>query len=303
MAYESEHIRPNFPSGSAAPGRIADVHMWTIRDGWTSRAQAFRDEAGRTFVLITRREGDTGPGHINGAEMFRTDSWAQFFPDDQTPPTLIANNLDDPAGSFFPQIVTIEFSADGIFDCCQATDPDDIRTLDRLGAEWDEGAGYVPYIPPPPTSVFVLRRMRVRDLPPRELSSDIERRDSHFQQVYMAVDWGRAVRFALQLIEATADEPGLFFWRVSEAIIPAEAEVPSNVASEAKSLCTNPIWLQRNADEVRYMNGRHRAEAMLRQGVEETIVRETRLIDAPPLPGERSARWVLADRGRVGKRQ
>lgn len=67
----------------ATTGRLADVHMWTIRDGWTSRAQAFRDETGRTFAVITRRAGDTGPGHINGAEMFRADAWAQFFPAEQ----------------------------------------------------------------------------------------------------------------------------------------------------------------------------------------------------------------------------
>ncbi|WP_225345680.1 hypothetical protein [Mycobacterium avium] len=77
-------------------GRLADVHMWTIRDGWTSRAQAFRDETGRTFAVITRRAGDTGPGHINGAEMFRGDAWAQFFPDEPAPPILAANVLDPP---------------------------------------------------------------------------------------------------------------------------------------------------------------------------------------------------------------
>lgn len=36
-----------------ATGRLVDIHMWTIRDGWTSRAQAFRDETGRTFALLT----------------------------------------------------------------------------------------------------------------------------------------------------------------------------------------------------------------------------------------------------------
>jgi hypothetical protein len=32
-----------------------------------------------------------------------------------------------------------------------ASDASDVQTLDRLGAEWDEGAGFVPYTPPPPT--------------------------------------------------------------------------------------------------------------------------------------------------------
>jgi hypothetical protein len=171
------------PPTSGAPGRIADVHMWAIRDGWTSRVQAFRDHAGRTFALITRREGDRGPGHINGAEMFRTDAWAQFFPDEQAPPTLIANVLD-PNMKFedSPQIITLDFDDDGTFDHHYAADPADIATLDRLGAEWDEGTGFVPYAPPPPRYEYVWRRFQVQALPTRRLFRDMQR--------YMSAEWG-----------------------------------------------------------------------------------------------------------------
>jgi hypothetical protein len=248
---------------SGAPGRIADVHMWTIRDGWTSRVQAFRDETGRTFALITRREGDRGP-HFNGAEMFRTDAWEQFFPDDQTPPILIANVLD-PHLKFDddPHVVTIDFDADGIFDHHYATEPADIETLDRLGAEWDEGAGFVPYTPPPPKYAHVWRRFQVQDLPARRLFRDMQR--------YMEVDWGQAVSVAIQAIEAHGDIPD---------------KVAPDVAAAARTLIHEPVELEREADKVWWVNGQHRTEAMLRQGVEETLLRDKRLIDGPHLPGE-----------------
>ena len=238
--------------------------MWTIRDGWTSRIQTFRDETGRHLALITVRSGDRGPGPINGAEMLRDDAWAQFFPDDQTPPILIINVLD-PTFRFedSPQIKTLDFDAEGIFEHAWGAAPGDVEVLNRLGAEWDEGTGFVPYTPPPPTHALVLLRINVRDLPPRNLFRDMT--------PYLTVDWGKAVAVALQSIEDDGDIP---------------ADVAPDVADAAQSLWLVPIELGRRDNKVWYVNGQHRTEAMLRQGVEETIVRETRPIDATPLPGE-----------------
>jgi hypothetical protein len=263
-SWRSWKLPAGWPPSSGVPSRIADVHMWRIRDGWTSRIQAFRDEVGRTFALITRRNGDTGPGHINGAEMFRTDAWTEFFPDDQTPPILIANVLD-PYMKFedSPQIVTLDFDADGVFDRHYATDPADIRTLDRLGAEWDEGTGFVPYAPPSRRYAYVWRRVQVQDLPTRRLFRDM--------RTYMAADWAQAVAVAIQAIEANGD---IF------------DEVPRHVAAAATTLLHEPVELARDAGKVWYVNGQHRTEAMLRQGVEEAVMLDKRLIDEPPLPGE-----------------
>lgn len=253
-----------WPPDSDAPGRIADVHMWTIRDGCTSRVQAFRDESGRTFALITWRQGDKGIGPITDADMYRTDVWEQFFPDDQTPPILIANRLnpytklEDSA-----QIVTLDFDADGTFDYHHATDLADIQTLDRLGAEWDQGTGFVPYTPPPPRYAHVWRRFQVHELPTRHLFRDMQR--------YMEADWRQAVAVAIQAIESHGDIPDT---------------VAPDVAAAARTFVHEPVELDREDDEVWWVNGQHRTEAMLRQGVEETVLRDKRLIDGPPLPGE-----------------
>ncbi|MFV8227348.1 hypothetical protein [Mycolicibacterium fortuitum] len=250
--------------GPTPSGRLADVHMWTIRGGWTSRAQAFRDETGHTFVLFTMRIGDRGPGHINGADMFRHDAWAEFFPDEQAPPTLIVNVLNPHLKLHdSPHIVTLNFDEDGRFDYHRATDPADIQTLNGLGAQWDEGAGFVPYTPPPPQAAYVWRRHPVKDLPPRHLFRDMK--------PFMEADWGKAVKAAIEAIQNGGQLPD---------------GVPPSVADAASTLLYEPVELRRELGRVSYVNGQHRTEAMLRQGVEETVLRERRLIAGPPLPGE-----------------
>lgn len=247
-----------------ATGRLVDIHMWTIRDGWTSRAQAFRDETGRTFALLTMRVGDRGLSHINGAESFRNEAWAQFFPREQEPPHLIVNVLNPQLKlEDSPQIQTLDFDARGIFDYHHATDPADIQTLNRLGAEWDEGADFVPYTPPPPKYAHVWRRFPVKDLPQRRLFRDME--------PYMDADWGSAVEVAIRVIQDAGEIP---------------ADVPPSVAAAAGTLLYESIELAREHGRVWYINGQHRTEAMLRQGVEETVLVETRLITEPALPGE-----------------
>jgi hypothetical protein len=54
----------------------------------------------------------------------------------------------------------------------------------------------------------------------------------------------------------------------------------------ARTLLHEPVELERDAGKVWWVNGQHRTEAMLRQGVKETIMRDKRLIDEPPLRGE-----------------
>jgi hypothetical protein len=88
---------------------------------------------------------------------------------------------------------------------------------------------------------------------------------------FMTADWGQAVDVAIQAIHAGGEIPD---------------EVPQSVAAAARTLLYEPIELSHTADNVCYVNGQHRSEAMLRQGVEETVLRDTRLIAEPPLPEE-----------------
>lgn len=252
----------------AAPvGRLADEHNWTVLSNTTARIQAFRDQSRRTFALVTRRVGDCGASHINAAKRFRDDAWAQLFAGDAAPPTLIFNLLDlDPdRRNTDPAVVQAVFTEDGRFKCCAAADPADVELLDSLGAQWDEGAGFEPYVPPEPTEVLVLCRMRVCDLPlPHNLFRDVS--------TYLVPDWKRAVEVALRC--GAADQPSY-------------PGVPGVIVNAARSLWEDPIMLLDDVrGELSLNNGQHRAEAMRRQGVETAIAALLRPVDAAPLMGE-----------------
>ncbi|WP_336513281.1 hypothetical protein [Mycobacteroides abscessus] len=199
------------------------------------------------------------------AGAFRERAWRDFFPQDTEPPTVIFN-VRNPALRFAgaTNVGTVDFYPGS--DVCVGihdTDPADVELLDRLDAEWDEGSGFVPYVPPTSTRVLVVRRIPVCELPATRIFRDMAR--------YMATDWGQAVAVAIRA-ERRENIP---------------EDLPEDVADAAGSLFYDPMGLIRDPDgTVRWMNGQHRGEAMRRQGVEETIVEEKRRIDAPPLPGE-----------------
>lgn len=244
--------------------RTADIHMWHLDDITTCRLQVFRDRRERGLALITLRDGDRGPSHINAAEKYRSRIWAEFFPEHTSPPTLIFNLLD-PYLRFdgWPSVVAMDFGADGWFKCCRYAAAEELETLNHLGAEWDEGSGYARYVPPPPTHAVVLRRIMVNELPGSEPFRDMDG--------YLSTDWAAASAAALQA--------------TSYNTLPAD--LPVDIARAARSLWREPISLIREPGEpLRFMNGQHRAEAMRIQGVVETIAEEERPIDAEPLPGE-----------------
>lgn len=246
------------------PGRKADMHMWHLDERKTSRVQVFRGEKGNGLALITLRDGDFAASHVNNAVRYRRLIWEEFFPKDSVPPTLIANLLHPELWlEDKPSVVEIEFDDGGRFRCESEIDPETLTQLNRLGAQWDEGAGYVPYSPPPPTTAVVLRRIAVSELPESNLFRGMAR--------YLAVDWVEATAIALRAGRWESIPSGLPF-AMHEAV---------------RSLFNDPMCLSRpEGKPVSWMNGQHRGEAMRRQGVVETIIEEKRPIDAAPLPGE-----------------
>ncbi|SKM81308.1 hypothetical protein [Mycobacteroides abscessus] len=252
-------------SGTPGVGRSADHHMWEVYGLYSARAQAFRDESGRALALITVRDGDRVISRSSEASAFRKCAWMDFFPRDHEPPTLIFNVLN-PRLRFNgnSSIGTVEFyPGSEVFRRIQDTDPADVELLNRLGAEWDEGSGFIPYVPPPRSHVLILRRIPVSELPASNIYEDME--------PFMKADWAEAVAIALRAGRREDLPEGL----------------PRVLADAAGCLYYDPMGLIRlPGEEVRWMNGQHRGEAMRRQGVVETLVQETRTIGAPPLPGD-----------------
>ncbi|SIM26142.1 Uncharacterised protein [Mycobacteroides abscessus subsp. abscessus] len=260
-------MRPEDSDNSGTPGvgRSADHHMWEVYGLYSARAQAFREDSGRALALITLRDGDRVMNRASEASAFRERAWKDFFPRDDEPPTLIFNVLNPrlrfDGGS---TIGTVEFyPGTEVFRRIQDTDPADVELLNGLGAEWDEGAGFIPYLPPARSHVLVLRRIPVSELPASNVYEDMA--------PFMEADWAEAVAIALRAGQREDIPEGL----------------PKVLADAASCLFYDPMGLIRlPGEEVRWMNGQHRGEAMRRQGVAEALVEETRPIDAPPFPGD-----------------
>ncbi|OHT87093.1 hypothetical protein BKG68_11030 [Mycobacteroides saopaulense] len=238
--------------------------MWHLDECKTSRVQVFRGEEGQGLALITLRDGDFAASHINDAERYRRLIWKEFFPKDLAPPTLIANLLHTELRTEDePSVVEIEFGDEGRLRWTWEAPSETLATLNRLGAEWDEGSGYVPYAPPPPETAVVLRRIAVSELPESNLFRDMDD--------YLAVNWAQAAVIALH----------------AGRLENIPRDIPHDLRKAALSLFDDPMSLSRPTDQpVSWMNGQHRGEVMRRQGALETIVEERRPIDGEPLPGE-----------------
>ena len=257
-----------------AVGRFADVHMWRICNRSTSRLQAFRDGDGRGVVLITKREGDTGPSPVNHAEKFRDSAWQQFFPLQARAPRVVFNLLDP----FYRwnrdrPVIVVSFRPDGVLVRSRDATDHELFELNCLGAEWGDGDGYVPHLPPDPTHGLALRRCSVQELP--------ESNPFREMRTYLEVDWAHAVSVALAARFRTSG---------------IGQDVPNSVAQAARSLWCDPIHLTREpARPLLFANGQHRAEALRRQCAPEAIVEEIRLISDPQLPGELDFRVLQRD--------
>ncbi|WP_204251602.1 hypothetical protein [Mycobacteroides abscessus] len=255
-----------------APGRRADIHMWTTRHEYghgTARIQTFHDRAGRDIALITLRDGDVDPGPHLAAVEYQKCAWHDFFPESPRPPILIFNLL----GSKAPfdaerEILTIDFPAGGGDLGFSDTSQHDLIALNELGAEWDEGTGFVLLQDPQVTQVEVLRRVSVCELPEGDLFRDMNK--------FMAVDWAAAVSVALECLSSGSKFPP-----------PVPTHVSSDIARAAQSFWRRPIKLiVEPGGSARFNNGQHRAEALRRQNATVAIMLDTRPVDSEPLPGE-----------------
>ncbi|SKT51707.1 Uncharacterised protein [Mycobacteroides abscessus subsp. massiliense] len=256
----------------AAPGRRADVHMWVTRHQYgqgTARIQAFRDREGRDIALITLRDGDVDPGPHLAAVEYQRCAWNDFFAESPRPPILIFNLL----GSKAPfdaerEILTVDFPAEGGDLGFADISQHDLIVLNQLGAEWDEGTGFVPLQDPPVTQLKVLRKVAVSELPEGDLFRDMNE--------FMTVDWAAAVSVAVECLSSGSKFPP-----------DLPTHVPRDLAKAAQSFWRKPIRLIVEPGEPpRFDNGQHRTEALRRQNASVAIVLDTRLVDSDPLVGE-----------------
>lgn len=186
-----------------APGRRADVHMWVTSHQYgsgTARIQTFRDREGRDIALITLRDGDVDPGPHLAAVEYQRCAWHDFFPESPRPPILIFNLLGSKAAfDAEREVIITEFDTDGRYLGLTDISQHDLIVLNQLGAEWDEGTGFVPLQYPPVTHLEVLRQVAVCELPEGDLFRDMNE--------FMTVDWAAAVSVAVECLSSGSKFP------------------------------------------------------------------------------------------------
>jgi len=282
----------------AAPRKqVIDEHMYRLQTADGSASTVFRLQlftaVGQRPVVVGTQTLDEYPSLTNVAEACATEIWRQFFPEDKKPPIWIQRSLTD---SHPPHVAYVTFTSD--LQQRRLADPkwhfitDEVIDL-LVGQSVDRtrGTGYIPPEPEPeeqpryetywvarlprsrpfrapqcmPTGTPWWRRV-VRQLLPQHAGKDC--------CWYHRGDWHTVSLTAIRLVQRARDNQ-----------VPAR-DIAGYVNREAAADPTLTPWerealrtLLSHADAIQpfesergYINGQHRAQAMLDAGVRRTIV-------------------------------
>ncbi|MGW2035242.1 hypothetical protein [Streptomyces sp. NPDC001811] len=284
----------------AAPRRLSvDDHMFTAAGlPGTIRLQLFTAEGTRPVAVATQVSGAEGVSLVNGVERFAGAVWERHCPDQDQPPIWVEGRLR-PQGSFEEtHFQRVEFAG---ADRYLPRDPkwsvithEQVRHLVGAPVATDRGAGYVPRAAEPgPRWVFeefAVARL-ARPLPFREpacmpagvpwwrrrLRQIRPRRDARSCCWYHAGDWHRVNVMATEVLRRARTQ-GVDPDRM-EGLATAQAVAAGATRWETEALASlfslaNAIQPSSGTD---YINGQHRAQAMLEAGVRRVL----RLVDEP----------------------
>jgi hypothetical protein len=285
---------------AARRSRTLDEHNFAV-DGSTFRLQLFEASGARPVAIATQRFTDgisEGQSLTNGAETYAAAVWQQYFPDDPQPPVwveLLLLDIDERVGGDGFKAVAFTVDADHPHQLYgpkwQPLRPQEVAEL--VGGEVDatRGERFIPAEPPAePTPYF--STMYVLALPPTEpfrqpecmpttrgwrlgarlLCQVSPQRAARSCCWYHGGDWQRVSDVAIGLVRGAEAEhvDGEELWEWA-----SERLEPHGLTDwESEALLT----LFNTADAIQpngaggYINGQHRAQAMLDQGVRRTVV-------------------------------
>jgi hypothetical protein len=288
----TDHIRAVLRQHAAPRERVVDDHMFTL-DGrnfpmGTFRLQLFVAPGRRPVAVATQTVGE-GTSLMIGSEGYAAEIWERHFPDDAEPPIWIERQILSSGRFDYFQLVTFVHTGRYTLtdpDWCPLSD-DQLAELVGVAVDHGRGEGYVP----PPSEPRKLRRYDTRWLilfprprPFREacMKGRVPWRRRLGRQLiphaaardccwYHGGDWHQVCKTATRLTRKARRQgiPGADITRFVQS--QPEAQAMSQWDREALfSLFTAPIHLAENRRS--YVNGQHRAQAMLDAGVRRTIV-------------------------------
>ena len=259
----------------------------------TFRLQLFTAAGVRPVAVATQIAGKEGMGLMNGAERFAGAVWERHCPAEDQPPVWVERQLWAEGSlqeTCFRRVVFAEA------DRYQPRGPrwsvitrEQLQDLVGTSVATDRGAGYVPRAAEPePQSVFrefaVARLARPR--PFREpacmpagvhwwrrwIRQMLPRHGARTCCWYHGGDWHTVNAMALEVLErarAQCVDPD----EMEElATIHAAAAGATRWQTEALATLFNTVDAIQPASETGYINGQHRAQAMLEAGVRRTVV-------------------------------
>ncbi|MGW2100164.1 hypothetical protein ACWCPX_21105 [Streptomyces olivaceoviridis] len=291
--------RPHGPdelSALAAPRRLSvDDHMFTAPGlPGTFRLQLFTADGARPVAVATQVAGAEGTSLMNGAETFAGAVWERHCPDQDQPPVWVERQL-------WPQGPLEETCFQRVMfdggDRYRLRGPKwsvitHEQLQDLVGAQVakERGAGYVPRAAEPPKPQLLFAEFAVarlaRPRPFREpacmpagvpwwrrlLRQVLPRRGARSCCWYHGGDWHRVNTMAIEVLGRAraqgVDPAGM------EEFATAHATTAGATGWETQALATlfnvaNAIQPSRGTG---YINGQHRAQAMLEAGVRRTVV-------------------------------
>ncbi|GAA1384711.1 hypothetical protein [Catellatospora chokoriensis] len=281
-----------------------DDHRFTVPAGGgrmaaTFRLQLFTAPGLRPIAVVTQKLGE-GAGPINHAEHYVEAIWRQRLPDDPQPPIMIGHLLmgsPDEDGVRDLGFSPITFRvADATEHQVQrgpiwggTMSPQDLERLVGQPVDPGRGGGFTP-LEAPLDPQQRLRVQLVALLPRSDISSPacmsaptpwwrrLGRQIAPIRSArnccwYHGGDWHRVTQAAIDVLHhaelagGDADEADL-----AAAGLAEDLDLSMWEREALKSLLLDPIAPDRDVEGVGYINGRHRAQAMLDTGVRRTVV-------------------------------
>ncbi|MFK0142450.1 hypothetical protein [Streptomyces murinus] len=279
----------------AAPRQLAvDEAMFTAPGlPGTFRLQLFTAPGARAVAVATQIGGEEGMGLMNGVERYAGAVWERHCPDQEVPPVWVEWQLWPEGSGREARLRRVVFAgADGYRPCgprWTAITHEELQDLAGAPVAADRGDGYVPR----PAEVepqlvfgeFAVARL-ARPRPFREpgcmpagvrwwrrwARQVLPRRGVRACCWYHGGDWHTVSAMALDVLQR-ARAQGVEADDVEEfAVAHAAAAGATGWESEALATLFSIADAIQPARETGYINGQHRAQAMLEAGVRRTVV-------------------------------
>ncbi|MFF9143000.1 hypothetical protein ACF09G_36275 [Streptomyces albogriseolus] len=272
-----------------------DEHMFSVLapsgHSSTCRLQLFTADGVRPVAVVTQAAGE-GMGLTNAVEAFAGAVWERYCPDEELPPVWVQRQLDAAGSARLTDFQRARFAEARRYRPLgprwSRITPEQLEALVGMPVATDRGDGYVPRPEEPePQLVFgefaVVRLARPRPFrEPACMPSGVgwrrwvyqilPRREARSCCWYHGGDWHAVSEMALKVLKHAQEQEVAAEDMEEFAVAHAAAAGAGRWQSEALATLFSVADAIQPASGVGYVNGQHRAQALLEAGVRRTVV-------------------------------